>query len=267
MTDISPLLELMERLRDPEGGCPWDRAQTFATISPYTVEEAYEVADAIARDDMADLASELGDLLFHIAFHAQMAKEAGLFDFEKVLSGIVEKMTRRHPHVFAGKKTEDMATLYADWEAQKAAERGGNKPETSLMDQVTKGLPAMRRAVKLQKKAAQVGLDWAGPVPVLEKLQEDLRRMENDIGKNDNGDAARAGIGDILFTCVNLARHLDVDPDGALREANVAFESRFRRMEEMSISEGSSIDTGNREASDALWEQIKSKQLPSDNHT
>nr|VFJ49939.1 MAG: ATP diphosphatase [Candidatus Kentron sp. FW] len=263
MTDISPLLELMERLRDPRDGCPWDRAQTFASIASYTVEEAYEVADAIARDDMEDLASELGDLLFHIAFHAQMAKEAGLFDFEKVLSGIVEKMTRRHPHVFAGEKTEDMVGLYAAWEAQKAAERGDDKSK-SLMDQVTRGLPAMRRAVKIQKKAAQVGLDWPGSSSVLEELRAGLREMENDIGKGDKGAATR--VGDVLFACVNLARHLDVDPDEALREANVAFEGRFRRMEEILMSEGSSIDTGTREALNGVWERIKSKELPFDNH-
>nr|VFK77625.1 MAG: ATP diphosphatase [Candidatus Kentron sp. MB] len=228
MTDISPLLRLMERLRDPENGCPWDRAQTFSSISSYTVEEAYEVADAIDREDMADLISELGDLLFHVVFHAQIAKEAGLFDFQQIVNGIVEKMTHRHPHVFAGEQPGDAEAQSAAWEAHKTAERKG--AQSSLMDQVTKGLPAMRRAVKLQKKAAQVGYDWTGPLPILEKLRQDLPEIESRIRKNDKN-ASKTELGNLLFTIANLARHLDLDPDEALRQANVRFERRFRRME------------------------------------
>lgn len=272
MTDISPLLRLMERLRDPKSGCPWDRAQTFASIASYTVEEAYEVADAISRNDMADLASELGDLLFHVVFHAQIAKEAGLFDFEQVVTGIVEKMIRRHPHVFAGAETGDMETLSAAWEAQKAAERSAKELEDSLMDQVTKGLPAMRRAVKLQKKAAQAKLDWDESLSVLERLREDIREMENGIQTSNNGeatggDAAKIGIGNVLFACVNLSRHLDIDPDEALREANAKFEHRFRQMEEVLRAQGKTIAASSPEELDTVWEQIGLRALSTDNHT
>nr|VFK12523.1 MAG: ATP diphosphatase [Candidatus Kentron sp. LPFa] len=251
MTDISPLLQLMERLRDPQNGCPWDRMQTFASISSYTVEEAYEVADAIARDDMSDLVSELGDLLFHVVFHAQIAKEAGLFDFQAVLTGIVAKMTRRHPHVFAGEEAGDMADLYAAWEARKAAERKG--PTDSLMDEITKGLPAVRRAVKLQKKAAQAGLHRDEALSVINELQQRLREMEDRIRASDRKDT-KAGMGNLLFSCVDLARHLDIDPEEALREANAEFERRFRRMEKALLSQGKTIDASRPEEIDAVWE-------------
>nr|VFK78617.1 MAG: ATP diphosphatase [Candidatus Kentron sp. SD] len=257
MTNISSLIELMERLRDPKHGCPWDRTQTFASLASYTVEEAYEVADAVTRDDMADLVSELGDLLFHVIFYAQIAKEAGLFDFEEVVAGIVEKMTRRHPHVFAGEKAGNIAALTAAWEAHKATER--KKPETSLMDQVTRGLPAIRRAIKLQKKAAQVEFNRAETLSVTERLREGIRRIEDKIHADNHGDA-RTEIGDILFTSVNLARHLHVDPDRALRETNTEFEHQFRLMEKILRSQGKSIDTSSPEELDSLRKQITSKQ-------
>jgi len=263
MTDISSLLELMERLRDPKDGCPWDRIQTFASIASYTVEEAYEVADAISRDDMTDLVSELGDLLFHVVFHAQIAKELGLFDFEKVVSGILGKMTRRHPHVFAGEKNEDIAALTVAWEAHKAAERKEKGQESSLMDQVTKGLPVMRRAVKLQKKAAQVEFDEVGPSSVLEKLREDVHKIEKETRMGDNGDAIKVGIGNILFTCINLARHLDIDPDRALREANAEFERRFRQREKTLESQAKTIHTGSPKERNAIGEQAEPKEFPS----
>nr|VFK20294.1 MAG: ATP diphosphatase [Candidatus Kentron sp. LFY] len=264
MADISSLLDLMERLRDPRDGCPWDRMQTFASLASYTVEEAYEVADAISRDDMADFASELGDLLFHIVFHAQIAREAGLFDFEAVVSGIVGKMTRRHPHVFAGEQAGDIAALTTAWEAQKAAERKGS--ETSLMDQVTKGLPAMRRAVKLQKKAAQAKLDEAGALSVMARLQEDMRELESEAGAGGERSTAggdrdtRIRIGNLLFACVRLARHLDVDPDEALREANAGFEYRFRAVEKALLSQGKAILTASPEELDTLWKEVGSEE-------
>nr|VFK46013.1 MAG: ATP diphosphatase [Candidatus Kentron sp. TC]VFK63326.1 MAG: ATP diphosphatase [Candidatus Kentron sp. TC] len=254
MTDISPLLELMEHLRDPQNGCPWDRIQTFASISSYTVEEAYEVADAIARDDIPDLVSELGDLLFHVVFHAQIAKEAGLFDFQEVLTGIVAKMTRRHPHVFAGEQAGDMADLYAAWETRKAEER--KEPADSLMDHLTKGLPPIRRAIKLQKKAAQTGLQREKVLSIIDKLQQRLREMEDRIRVAAHQDT-RARMGDILFTCVDLAGHLDVDPEEALREANAGFERKFRRMEKALLSQGKTVDASRPEERDVAWKQVE----------
>lgn len=270
---IAALLELMARLRDPENGCPWDRVQNFQSIASYTVEEAHEVADAIARGDVADLAAELGDLLFHVVFHARIAEEAGLFDFGDVVAGIVEKMTRRHPHVFAGERTPDIAAQSAAWEAHKSRERArnGNRDsggqgdgEESLLDGMTRGLPALGRAVKLQKRAAQVRFDWPGPGPVLEKLREETGEIEQEIRRGDK-DAIRAELGDLLFTCVNLARHLDVDPGRALREANGKFERRFRRMERLLIAEGKTVHAASPEELDGTWERVKAGERQSEN--
>nr|VFJ63024.1 MAG: ATP diphosphatase [Candidatus Kentron sp. FM]VFJ72928.1 MAG: ATP diphosphatase [Candidatus Kentron sp. FM]VFK20150.1 MAG: ATP diphosphatase [Candidatus Kentron sp. FM] len=265
MTEITPLLHLMERLRDPQNGCPWDRAQTFESIVAYTVEEAYEVADAISRDHMADLASELGDLLFHVVFHARIAQEANLFDFGDVVTGVVDKMTRRHPHVFAGETAGDLDALSVAWEDYKVRERGQSRSggaQASLLDRVTKGLPATRRAFKLQKKAAEVRFDWTGSLPVLEKVREETAEIEQAI-RADDKEAIRAEMGDLLFTCINLARHLDVDPDGALREANGKFERRFRRMEGLLASRGKTLaDLGPAEL-DGVWEEIKAEERTS----
>nr|VFJ58116.1 MAG: ATP diphosphatase [Candidatus Kentron sp. DK] len=258
----------MERLRDPEQGCPWDKVQDFRSIAPHTVEEAYEVADAIARGDMGELASELGDLLFQVVFHARMAEEAGLFHFGDVVAGIVKKMTRRHPHVFAGQreKIPDIATQSVAWEAQKARERslrGKGGGEESLLDPVTRGLPAPRRAVKLQKKAAEVGFDWEDPSRVLEKLREETDEIQEAMGQGVR-DNVRAEMGDLLFTCVNLARHLDIDPDSALREANGKFERRFRRMEVLLKAEGKTVgDTGPARLDEA-WERVKAEEKSSE---
>nr|VFK01055.1 MAG: ATP diphosphatase [Candidatus Kentron sp. H]VFK01077.1 MAG: ATP diphosphatase [Candidatus Kentron sp. H]VFK04893.1 MAG: ATP diphosphatase [Candidatus Kentron sp. H] len=264
MAEITPLLQLMARLRDPQGGCPWDRAQTFDSIAALTVEEAHEVADAIARGDRADLASELGDLLFHVVFHAQMAKEAGLFDFAAVVAGIVEKMTRRHPHVFAGKPVEGIAAQSIAWEAHKARERDGkggapDGARDSLLDPVTRGLPATRRALGLQKKAAQVRFDWPGPLPVLEKLREEAGELEAEIHRGDKG-AIRAELGDLLFTCMNLARHLETDPDRALREANAKFEGRFRRMEALFRAQGKTVGGVGPDELEGAWARAKAQE-------
>ena len=259
MNTIDRLLQLMVRLRDAEDGCPWDREQTFETIAPYTVEEAYEVADAIHRGDAEELAAELGDLLFQVVFHAQMAKEAGLFDFQDVVARVVEKMTRRHPHVFGGARIESVEAQSAAWDAHKAAERGAEP--NSLMDEVTRGLPTIRRALKLQKKATRVAFDWSGPLAVLEKLREEVCEVEDEIRAANGAGTVHAEIGDLLFTCINLARHLDVDPDSALRGANIRFERRFRRMEELSAEEGKVLHDSSLDELDALWEKAKEEGL------
>jgi len=267
MSNVLPLLQLMERLRDPKEGCPWDRTQTFASIAPYTIEEAYEVADAISREDMADLASELGDLLFHVVFHTQMAKEANLFDFEQVVTGIVEKMTRRHPHVFAGERIESITEQSTAWETQKTSERKSTTPQDSLMDQVTKGLPSMLRAIKLQKKAAEVKFDWTDALSVLKKLREEIGELEDEIRAGNDQHATLLEMGDLLFSCMNLARHLHIDPDSALREANGKFERRFRAMEKLLASQDKTIGTSKQEELDQAWERIKSEEQQFDIRT
>lgn len=259
MRSIDRLLEVMARLRDPESGCPWDREQTFATIAPYTIEEAYEVADAIAREDTADLRDELGDLLLQVVYHARMAEEDGLFAFDDVAAAIADKMIRRHPHVFgtAGPRGTD-AQVQA-WEEQKATERAakaGDRP-ASLMDDVPVALPALTRAVKLQKRAARVGLDWQdGVTGVLAKLEEEIAEFAEAAQRGDHAGETDE-VGDLLFTLVNLARHRGIDPEEALRGANRKFESRFRAME--TISEGPLAEL-NAPALDALWREVKARR-------
>ncbi len=245
---IDQLLALMARLRSP-GGCPWDREQTFATIAPYTIEEAYEVADAIQRNDMADLKDELGDLLFQVVFHARMAQEAGAFGFDDVVQAIVDKMVRRHPHVFGDGPAE------GGWEALKAAERGA-KGRESLLDDVPVGLPALTRAVKLSKRAASVGFVWAKISEVLEKLQEEVRELEAEIEIGDLT-AAEAELGDILFVCANIGRHLGIDPEAALRGANEKFTRRFRYIEGALQAEGRTTAESSLPEMEALWQVAK----------
>jgi tetrapyrrole methylase family protein/MazG family protein/ATP diphosphatase len=257
-SDLPPLqrlLEIMARLRDPEGGCPWDKEQTFATIAPYTVEEAYEVVDAIERNDLKDLKEELGDLLFQVVFHSRMAEEQGAFDFDAVATAMVDKMVRRHPHVFAGQTYADLTEQVAAWDAIKAAERAG-KARHSILDDVPPGLPAMTRAVKLTKRAARVGFDWPSTDEVLAKLDEELEELRHEI---DAGDLpkARAELGDLMFVVANLARKLDVDPEDALRACNAKFERRFHHIEKTLAERGKTPDQSDLAEMDALWNDAK----------
>ncbi|MFZ5638197.1 MAG: nucleoside triphosphate pyrophosphohydrolase [Pseudomonadota bacterium] len=267
---IQRLLAIMARLRDPQSGCPWDVKQTFATIAPYTVEEAYEVADAIDRHDLDDLKDELGDLLFQVVFHARMAEEQGAFAFVDVVAAISDKMERRHPHVFAGMSIADSDALNAMWDAEKKRERlakHGDGADASALAGVARGLPEWQRAVKLQKKAATVGFDWPGPAPVIEKLKEELDEVqaEFDALASAPGDAAARDrledeLGDLLFVAANLARHAKVDPGAALRRANHKFERRFRTMEALAAADGVRLADLPLEAQDAYWNRAKAAE-------
>lgn len=256
--DIERLLQVMERLRHPEQGCPWDREQTFATIAPYTLEEAYEVADAIAREDMAELREELGDLLFQVVFHAQMAREAGQFDFDDVVHAIVDKMTRRHPHVFADTQVADAAEQTRHWEIQKARERAAkSQQEPSVLDGVAVALPALTRAEKLQKRAARVGFDWPDVAGVLEKVQEELVEVEAELASGTVPTAVAEEIGDLLFAVVNLARHAGVEAETALRDANLKFERRFRAVEQTLSAQGKTLEQASLAEMDEVWDRLK----------
>lgn len=227
--EIERLIEVMARLRAPDSGCPWDLGQTYRTIAPYTVEEAYEVADAIERDDRAALKEELGDLLFQVAFHARMAEEEGAFDFAGVAGALADKMIRRHPHVFVASDGRSADGQAAAWEDQKAEERKA-KGAASLLDDVPLGLPGLTRAVKLQKRAARIGFDWTNAHDVLEKIVEETRELAAAADGGDQ-DAIEDEFGDVLFVLANLSRHLRVDPEAALRRANEKFSRRFRHIE------------------------------------
>lgn len=257
MASITELLAIMARLRDPERGCPWDLAQDFASIAPYTIEEAYEVADAIERGDYADLREELGDLLLQVVFHARMAEEQGLFDFAGVVAAICQKMIRRHPHVFGDAVVADAAEQTRAWEAHKAQERG---PSESLLDGIARGLPEFARAIKLQKRAARAGFDWPELAPVLAKLGEELDELRSEVQAGAPPQRIADELGDVLFVCANLARHLDIDPAAALRATNAKFERRFRRMEQLAREAGQRLDELDLAAQDRLWEQAKREQ-------
>jgi ATP diphosphatase len=258
-TDMKALLAVMRRLRDRDNGCPWDVAQDFNSIAPYTIEEAYEVADAIARDHMPDLAAELGDLLFQVVFHARMAEERGAFCFEDVVRGIVDKMTRRHPHVFGDARVRDAAHQSRTWESIKAEERagrsGGNDTGDPLAD-VPVSLPGLQRAAKLQRRAARVGFDWPRAEPVLAKLREEVAELEHEMAAGGDRARLRAELGDVLFTVVNLSRHLDVDAEGALVEANARFARRFRAV---CAAAGGAGELGrlSLDELEALWQAVK----------
>jgi tetrapyrrole methylase family protein/MazG family protein/ATP diphosphatase len=254
---LETLLAVMARLRDPAGGCPWDLEQTFASIAPYTIEEAYEVADAIERGSMADLADELGDLLFQVVFHAQMAREAGAFDFNDVARGIIAKMLRRHPHVFGEAAARTAGEQTVAWEEIKAAERAGKGADSAgLFDGVATALPALTRALKLSRRAARVGFAWPSMAEVMAKLREEVAELEAEVAKGDVA-AARAELGDVLFVCANIARELDVDPEAALRESNAKFVRRFGFIERALAERGSSPDRSSLAEMDALWNQAK----------
>ncbi|MDX2309390.1 MAG: nucleoside triphosphate pyrophosphohydrolase [Hyphomicrobium sp.] len=293
MTDLSDLpeaplarlLTIMRALRTPGTGCPWDLEQTFGTIAPYTIEEAYEVADAIERGDLADLREELGDLLLQVVYHAQMAEEAGAFDFDAVADGIGQKMIRRHPHVFGtpeerarGAETDFWARIKAGERAAKAAERErlrsasadepSNPPRASLLDDVPVGLPGLTRALKLQEKAARVGFDWPSLAPVFEKLREELAEFEVEALPADprgDGDVARRDrveeeYGDLLFVMANIGRHLAIDPEAALRRANAKFTRRFRHIEARLAEMGRTPDQSTLEEMDAFWNEVRAAE-------
>lgn len=260
MSDIDRLLAVMARLRDPERGCPWDLEQTFETIAPHTVEEAYEVLDAVRRGDMAALVDELGDLLFQIVFYARLGREAGVFDFADVARAVSDKMVRRHPHVFGDEPTPDAAARTRRWEAIKAAERAARN-DGGALDGVIRALPALSRALKLQRRAARVGFDWRSVEPVLGKLHEELAELEAELDRPDAPPARVADeIGDLLFSCVNLARHVGADPEAALREANDKFERRFRRVEALLAAAGRTPEQASPDEMDRLWERAKSEE-------
>ncbi len=252
---LNDLLEVMRRLRDPETGCPWDREQTFASIAPYTIEESYEVADAIARNDLRDLKEELGDLLFQVVFHARMAEEQGLFNFDDVAAGMSEKLIRRHPHVFGetSMRTAEEQTLA--WETQKAAERQA-KHKTGILDDVPVGLPALTRAAKLTKRAARVGFDWPSVDEVLDKLDEETLELKAEITAGDR-DKAHGELGDMLFVLANLARKLEIEPEDALRATNAKFVRRFRSIEAALAVRGKTPDQSDLAEMDDLWNAAK----------
>ncbi|HMI97361.1 MAG TPA: nucleoside triphosphate pyrophosphohydrolase [Micropepsaceae bacterium] len=255
--DISELLAIMRRLRDPIRGCPWDLEQNFSTIAPYTIEEAYEVASAIEAKDYAALKDELGDLLLQVVFHTQMAKEEGRFAFADVVRAICDKMIRRHPHVFAqgGAKTPEAVTLA--WDEIKRRERAAKavKPE-SLLDDVPSALPALMRAVKLQNRAAQVGFDWPSAVTVTNKIAEESRELAEAAASGDLVHVAEE-FGDLLFAMANLARHLKLDPEDALRTANAKFVRRFKAIETGLAARGRTLDEATLEEMEALWQDAK----------
>jgi ATP diphosphatase len=272
---IDRLLAIMARLRDPVGGCPWDVEQDFASIAPYTIEEAYEVADAIARGDLAQLKDELGDLLLQVVFHAQMAQEAGRFGFGDVVQAISDKMERRHPHVFPDPVTgqlvsvEDADSQTRAWETHKKRERDAASDDRSALAGIARGLPEWQRATKLQKRAATLGFDWPGPDPVIAKLHEEIEEVRVEFAalqaaaeaqREAVRDRLEDEIGDVLFVCVNLARHAKVDFGAALRRANHKFERRFRRMETLAAQDGVDLASQPLQAQDAYWDRAKAEE-------
>jgi len=265
---VEQLLEIMQRLRDPHTGCSWDAKQTFQSISPFTVEEAYEVADAIERNDMVDLKAELGDLLFQVVFHSQIASELDAFDFDDVAQSIVDKMIRRHPHVFGDKVYRTQSEQKAAWESLKAQERSAKflaenqqvAQSESALDGIALNLPALKRADKAQKRASRVGFDWQDMEPVWLKLDEEIAEVREAIERKSPSDIEDE-LGDLLFTVVNLSRHCSVDSEGALRRASIKFEHRFRLVESLAASKGQGLEELTPPELDALWNEAKSKPL------
>ncbi len=259
---MQQLIEIMARLRDPEAGCPWDREQTFDTILPHTIEEAYEVADAIQRGDMGELRDELGDLLFQVVFYAQMASEAGRFDFNDIVAGICEKMLRRHPHVFGEEVVEDAEQQTRAWEKLKARERAdkGDGSSVSHLDGVAKALPALLRSAKLQRRAAQVGFDWPDVSGVIHKIEEELEEVRDELKEERDQQRVEEEIGDLLFACVNLARHTGVDAEAALRGANGKFERRFLSIEQALAARGQTLQAATLDEMEQLWNLAKEQE-------
>lgn len=253
---MDALLALMRRLRDPVDGCPWDREQTFASLLRHTLEEAYEVADAVEREDYADLAGELGDLLFQVVFHAQIAAELGHFDFESLATQLHEKLVRRHPHLFGRGEVTDAAAQEVVWERLKADERAAAGRSASELDGIPLALPALVRAAKLQKRASRVGFDWSSAPPVLDKVREELTELAEAMTAGTAQDQAEE-LGDLIFAVVNLARHLRIDPEDAMRAANAKFERRFRYVESALARSGRGPAEASLAEMDALWDEAK----------
>ena len=264
LRSIQTLIDIMIALRTPVSGCPWDLEQDFASIAPYTIEEAYEVADAIERGDMADLCDELGDLLLQVVYHSQMASEQNAFGFSDVVQAICEKMIRRHPHVFGGDEAKSAGAVKGFWEAiklqeAKARQDGSNDAPGSALDGVPRALPSLVRAVKLQRKAARVGFDWPTVGPVLDKISEELDELSAELGVG-NHDRIEDEIGDLLFAVSNLARHLRIEPEAALERANAKFSRRFRGVEQKLGDTGKSPAQSSLAEMDALWNEVKADE-------
>jgi len=261
--NIDRLLEIMARLRDPESGCPWDLEQSFRTIAPHTIEEAYEVADAIEQDDLPALKDELGDLLFQVVFYAQMARERGAFDFDAIAGAISDKMIRRHPHVFGDVTVASADAMVVRWEDQKAAEReakaAAEDRRPSVLDGVIAGLPALTRAIKLQKRAARVGFDWTDAADILDKIEEEIGELRAEFAEADKT-RLQDEMGDLLFALANLARRLDLDPETALRGTNAKFDRRFRRIEELLAEVGRSPERASLDEMETLWQRAKREE-------
>ncbi len=265
--DIERLIEIMAALRQPETGCPWDVVQTFETIKPYTIEEAYEVADAIERNDMDDLCEELGDLLLQVVFHARMAQERGEFDFGNVVEAVTRKMIRRHPHVFARSDAETPEAVKLQWDAIKQAEKRERRerrarrglPEDPLrghLGSVQRSFPALVEALKLQERAAKVGFDWSEPAPILDKIEEEVGELREAL-RNDDQKAVADELGDLIFALVNIGRHVGADPEMALRGTNTKFRNRFSHIEDSLAANGESLEGATLERMEALWQAAK----------
>jgi len=267
MSDISKLLEVMRRLRDPPGGCPWDLQQDFQSIAPYTIEEAYEVADAIERGELSELKDELGDLLFQVVYHAHMAEERGAFRFDEVVGAICEKLIRRHPHVFGDQKIADASAQTRAWEAHKDREKRSRRHEIGAtghcgaLSDVPLALPALTRAAKLGRRASRTGFDWPNADGPRAKIDEELRELDREMGSGGDKQRVEHEAGDALFAVVNLCRHLDIDPEKALRSANSRFQRRFEFVERALAQQGRQAGDASLEEMDGLWEQAKAQGL------
>ncbi|KPA53746.1 nucleoside triphosphate hydrolase [Photobacterium leiognathi subsp. mandapamensis] len=260
-SQIDDLLTIMSQLRDPNRGCPWDLKQNFDSIVPYTLEEAYEVADAIEQKNWNDVKEELGDLLFQVIFYSQLAKEQGLFEFDDVVAGINEKLVRRHPHVFSNVDFADEAAVKQNWEVEKAKERAEKEQDSSLLANIPNALPALMRADKIQKRCANVGFDWDELAPVVDKVKEELDEvMDEVIQAVPEQQRIEEELGDLLFSVVNLSRHLNVKPELALQKANKKFEKRFRQVEKNVLEQGKLISQCSLSELDAEWNRVKEKQ-------
>ncbi|MGB5445627.1 MAG: nucleoside triphosphate pyrophosphohydrolase [Psychromonas sp.] len=270
ITNMQSLLTIMEKLRDPENGCPWDTKQTFDSIVSHTIEEAYEVADAIEQKDFQELKGELGDLLFQVVFYAQMAKEQNLFEFSDIIDTISEKLIRRHPHVFTEVEFADEQQVHANWEAEKEKERAlkalSENKSDSVLDNIPLALPALNRAYKIQKRCANVGFDWDNLTPVIAKIHEEIDEVlvevkRTDLTEQQKQERIEDELGDLLFANVNLVRHLKCNPEQVLRQANHKFEKRFRQVEKRVLAQGKQMQDCTLEELDAIWDLVKSSSV------